>query len=405
LKVLRIISRLNIGGPAIHVQQLTTGLNPDRFESILIVGKISRHEGDMGFLFDDSGITPRVVPELQREINLFNDIVAFGKILRILFEEKPDILHSHAAKAGTVRLAAFFYGRMLKRRIKTVHTFHGNVFDGYFGKLKSKMFIGIERTLSKMTDAVIAISDSQKDDLAYKYRIADPDRIRKIELGFELAPFLNCALLKGKLRTRLVLKRDRIVIGIVGRLVPIKNHKLFFDAARRLVTDNPEKDFTFLIVGDGELRGELETYLDDAGLRGCVEFLGWVKNVPEIYADLDMLALTSVNEGTPVSIIEGMAAAVPVVATDAGGVKDLLGKPTARQNENGFMVCERGLLCPQNDAETFSRALTYQLNSRKKETEGRLAAARDFVAHKYSSDRLIRDIEALYLELMGSASA
>ena len=401
IKILRMIARLNIGGPAIHVFLLSRGLNTEKFESTLITGIISPQEGDMSYLFDSVDLTPTVIPELQREISVWMDLKTIGKMFRALLYEKPDIVHTHTAKAGTsARLAALMFNLINKKNVRVVHTFHGHIFEGYFSKGISLFFIWIERLLATMTDVVIVISETQKIDLAKKYHIAPADKIRTIELGFDLKPFLTCSSLKGRFKTDLGVKNDTVLIGIIGRLVPIKHHIMFFKAAKAYLQMNPELDTKFVVVGDGELREELRSYCQTQGLLTHVIFCGWLKDISYVYADLSILALTSLNEGTPVSIIEAMAASVPVVATDAGGVKDLVGSRNDFQSSNGYMVCERGILCMKNDSIGFAKGIKYLLQSPAHEKQDRLKQARSFVEQRYSQQRLLNDIESLYTELM-----
>ncbi|MBT3367815.1 MAG: glycosyltransferase, partial [Nitrospina sp.] len=308
IRILRFIARLNIGGPSIHVHLLTTGLDRKRFYSTLITGKISPTEGNMGYLFESANEKPIIIEELQREISPLMDIKAFLRIFGVLKREAPDIVHTHTAKAGTsARLAAIIYNRFSGGRTKAVHTFHGHVFSGYFSPSKSLMFILIERLLARKTDVVVAISKTQKADLAHRFHIAPAEKIRVIPLGFDLAPFLRGSQNKGRFRKALGTGEDTLLVGIVGRLVPIKNHFLFLDMARIFMNENKNVDVRFVLVGDGELRGKLETHAENMGLKNHVIFCGWRRDLPEVYADLDILALTSKNEGTPVSIIEAMA--------------------------------------------------------------------------------------------------
>jgi len=192
IKILRIIARLNIGGPAIHTALLTQGLDPDRFQSVLVAGKVSAKEGDMSYLADRYGIKPIIISDLQREISIVNDVMCFFRILRIINQEKPDIVHTHTAKAGTIgRIAAFIHNLIYGGKIRVVHTFHGHVFHGYFGRIMSTIFILIERILAKITDLVIAISESQKNELVNKYWIARASKVRVVKLGFDLEPFVS----------------------------------------------------------------------------------------------------------------------------------------------------------------------------------------------------------------------
>jgi glycosyltransferase involved in cell wall biosynthesis len=403
IKVLRMIARLNIGGPAIHVHLLTKGLDVKRFEPMLIAGKISPKEGNMDYLFNDLNKKPVIIPELQREISLRTDMKAFKQIFNILLKEKPDIVHTHTAKAGSsARLAVIVYNLINGKKIRTVHTFHGHVFEGYFSRAKSVFFMCIERLLARFTDVIIAISSTQKRDLAKKFHIAPAKKIDKIELGFDLKPFFKSRELKGKLRQYYGIDKNTLLIGIIGRLVPIKNHRLFLQGAKLFLMQNKDIKAKFLIVGDGELREELEAYCNKLGLSGHVMFSGWVKDVPLVYADLDVLALTSENEGTPVSIIEAMASSVPVIATNAGGVLDLLGSPDGVPVSQGFVVCERGVFCGKNDSTGFANGLKYLVKADCRKKQELLLQARSFVKEHFSEERLIRDIESLYLDLMAN---
>jgi GT2 family glycosyltransferase len=401
IKVLRMIARLNIGGPAIHVSLLSKGLNKEKFDSTLVTGIISPQEGDMSYLLESQGIRTIVIPELQREISFKMDLKTIAKIFRSLIKENPDIVHTHTAKAGTsARLAALAYNAIKGKKLRVVHTFHGHIFEGYFSKAKSMFFVWIERLLGRMSDAIVAISPTQKKDLAEKYRIAPADKIKTIELGFDLEPFLKSAGLKGRFRKSRGIGNEAIVIGIIGRLVPIKNHDMFLKAAKRVIEQRPERYIKFVIVGDGELRQELESKCKNYGLTDHVEFCGWVRDVAMVYADLDILALTSINEGTPVSIIEAMASSVPVIATDVGGVRDLLGIPYHLVDSTGFMPCERGILCRNKDFAGFAKGLSHLIDLKSKDGEDQVIRARAFVCERFDQDRLLQDVEALYDEVM-----
>ena len=405
IRVLRFIARLNVGGPSIHVYLLTTGLDPKRFHSTLVTGRISPQEGDMGYLFQSALEQPVIIGNLQREINPLMDTKAFMEILRLLRHEKPDIVHTHTAKAGTsARLAAIVYNHIYNGNTHTVHTFHGHVFTGYFSQAKSSMFIWIERFLARSTDVIVAISRTQKIDLAQKFRIAPAHKIKVIPLGFNLAPFLKKGSHnEGSFRKSLGKGKDTLLIGIVGRLVPIKNHVLFLDMAKILINENKYLNIFFVLVGDGELRKELEALVENKGLKNHVSFCGWRRDLPEVYADLDILALTSKNEGTPVSIIEAMAAGTSVISTDAGGVKDLLGASEKETLfEKGYTVCKRGILCRNNDAAAFAGGLKCLLEMDKKKRALMTEEARDFAVQTFSNERLLQDMERLYLEMMKS---
>jgi GT2 family glycosyltransferase/glycosyltransferase involved in cell wall biosynthesis len=402
IRVVRFIARLNIGGPSIHVYLLTKGLDKNIFHSTLVTGKISPQEGDMSYLFDSLENKPVIIRELQREISPPMDVKSFFRIFKILLHESPDIIHTHTAKAGTsARIAVLMYNLILGKHTHLIHTFHGHVFEGYFSRNKSILFIWIERFLAKITDVIVAISETQKKELSEKFRIAPPAKFRTIQLGFDLRPFMESETLKGSFRQALGLNDDALLIGIIGRLVPIKNHFMFLQAVRLFLEESPATNARFVVVGDGELRDELEEYSVKQGLSDYVIFCGWMKDLPMVYADIDVLALTSLNEGTPVSIIEAMAASIPVIATNAGGVLDLLGPRDGTPPSNVFMVCDRGVLCRKGDTYGFAKGLKYLTDMDTHEREELTERARAFVAQRFSEERLLKDMETLYLELMG----
>lgn len=405
IRVLRMIARLNIGGPAIHVHLLTTRMDPAKFRTLLVTGNISSQEGDMSYLFEDDENKPVLIPELQRDISLFLDIQAMFRIFRILNRFRPHIVDTHTAKAGfSARFAVLIYNVLFRQHVHIVHTFHGHVFEGYFSKAKSTLFVWIERQIARLTNVIIAISPIQRRELVERYRIAPASKVRTIELGFDLNPFVNCGERSGKFRSQLGVNETTILVGIVGRLVPIKNHGLFLEVAKRLRLQAPDGNICFVIVGDGECRSELERQVHRLGISGDVRFCGWIRDIPDVYADLDILALTSLNEGTPFSIIEAMAARVPVVATCVGGVPDLLGSPDGQIPEHGYCVCDRGVLCRSDDPDGFYRAMNYLLDEDETVREARISKAMDFAVRKYSQERLLKDMERLYLELVGRST-
>lgn len=382
-KIIRIISRLNIGGPAIHTILLTSALNKNGYNDILICGKVSKYEGNMHSFARDKNVEPLLIPELGREISFKKDLKAFFKLYSIVKKEKPDIVHTHTAKAGVLgRLAAIFNGVPIK-----VHTFHGHIFDSYFSPIKSKIFLFIERFLALFTDKVIVVSETIKDDIVKRRRVTKDKNCVVIPLGLELEKFLNCQNSKGIFRKKFGINDTMLLIGIIGRLVPIKNHRMFLDVAKKTKINSPNTKVKFIIVGDGELREEIRDYAYELGLKDDVIFTGWAKDLVSVYADLDIVVLTSLNEGTPVSLIEAMAAGKAIVATDIGGVKDLV-----KTNVNG-------LLTIPGDIDDFYTKLIFFLNDAQKRKEfgkqGRIS-----VIKKYSKERLINDLELLYQELL-----
>lgn len=392
IKILRIIARLNIGGPAVHAALLTEGLDKSKFDSLLVCGSIGKDEADMSYYAIDKNVEPYFIPELKRELNFFKDVVAFKKIYNFIKNKQPDIIHTHTAKAGALgRLAAISYNFLNRRkRIKIIHTFHGTIFEGYFSKFKTKLFILIEQFLALFTCKIITVSESLKEQLI-SLGIGNKDKIEVIPLGFELDKLLSIS------------PRDSAVIniGIVGRLVPIKNHRLFLEAAVKVIRDNPRMKLGFKIIGDGELRGDLEKYSCNLGISKQVNFLGWQRDLVKVYSDLDIVALTSINEGTPVSLIEAMAAGKAIVATDVGGVRDLLGNEVdtrIRLNAN-FKVLERGVIVRPGDSFSFAQALILILQNNELR-KNMSVHTQHFARTRFTKDRLIRDMEMLYNNIL-----
>jgi len=378
IRVMRIIARLNIGGPAVHVSLLTAGLNDAEFQSLLAAGQIGEAEGDMGYLARQMGVEPVIIPSLQREVSPLADLKALLALVRLMREYRPQIVHTHTAKAGLVgRLAA-----RLTRVPVVIHTFHGHVFHGYFGRAKTWLFLTLERLSAHWTDVILTISECLREELI-GYRIAPAGKIRVVPLGLPLDQFSDLDDERGAMRSELVCSTDTPLVGMIGRLVPIKRHELFLEAARVITAENPQ--VKFLIVGDGERRAELEEMAAELGLADAVRFTGWRADLPVIYADLDVVVIASRNEGTPVSIIEAMAAGVPVVSTAVGGVPDLL--------------CEGkfGELVEPEDAAALAEGIQKALRRGK---DDRVDMARQWAYDQYGGARLIDDIRTLYRELL-----
>jgi len=381
-KIVRVISRLNIGGPAIHTVLLSSELSKKGCTDILVCGKVNGSEGDMMYMAKENNVAPIIIPDLGREISPIRDLKSFIILFSIIRREKPDIVHTHAAKAGALgRLAAVMAGVPIK-----IHTFHGHIFDGYFSPWKAKAFLVIERFLALFTDRVITVSESVRDEIVDKLKVTNREKAVVIPLGFELDRFLNCEKSRGNFRKNYGIDGGTLVVGIVGRLVAIKNHKLFLEAAKDILNKKPSgMKVKFVVIGDGELRDSIDEHARRLGLEGDVLFTGWVNDLAEAYADMDIVVLTSLNEGTPVSIIEAMASSRPVVATDVGGVKDLV-----IDGENGF-------LAKTGDAEDLSEKILRLLNDAGKRRQFG-SRGRELVREKYAKKRLIGDIERLYEE-------
>lgn len=383
LKVVRVIARLNIGGPAIHSIILTKMLDSDRFESFLVAGTPEKSEGDMTYLAKELGVRPEVINELGRSISWKDDLIAFVKLYRILRRIRPHIVHTHTAKAGTLgRLAAMLAGVPVR-----IHTFHGHIFHSYFGRRKTKIFLAIERVLAYFTDKIVTLSPNQKRELSEEFKLAPKEKFAVIPLGLDLEPFFKSDTKRGILRKEFGIADNCLLVGTVGRLVGVKNHRMFLDAAARISKRNPGCKVKYLIVGDGELKDELMSYSRAIGLENDVIFTGWRKDLVALYADLDIIALTSTNEGTPVCLIEAMAAGKPVIGTCVGGVRDLI-----KDGYNGLVV-ENGEV-----GELANRILELVNDEDRRRTLG--VRGQEFVRGAFSKERLLKDIESLYKDVI-----
>jgi len=400
MKIVRIIARLNVGGPARHVTWLTEELQDEEFKSVLIAGTVPPGEEDMSYLAGKGTAAPVYIPEMSRELSP-KDLIAFLKIYRVLLKERPDIVHTHTAKAGTVgRAAALAYKLTSPRSLfgrgpKIVHTFHGHVFHSYYSDAKTRLFLAIERTLARFaTDRIITISDQQRKEISGDFRIGCADQFETIPLGIDIEKLEAGDEARATFRDEIGGSPNDIVVGFVGRLTEIKNLSLFIKAAGLASSDRGEAlpKLKFVIAGDGHLRSELES---EAG--GLVKFVGNRTDVSAVYAGTDIVALTSLNEGTPLSLIEAMAASRTFVSTAVGGVVDLAGERL--EEHEGFNVCERGVTTASGDAEGFARGLIY-LAENEKLRERLAASGRRFVNERYAKQRLVDDIKKLYRSLV-----
>ncbi len=377
-RVLRIFSRLNIGGPALHVIHLSAGLVKYGFETRLVVGQTEEHEGDFLDLAKARGVDLEMVPELGRAIRPMKDVKTLLKLYRIVRREKPAIVHTHTAKAGVLgRIAARAAGVPI-----ILHTYHGHVLSGYFSKITSAVFRRIEWGLAPATNVLLTVSDSVKEDLV-RLGVARADHVRILPLGLDLEP-LSHDLPRGALRRQAGWTDANPVVGIVGRLVPIKDLDTFVAAAVKVAASR--KDVRFAIVGDGEERARLEPIATTA-LGDRVHFFGWRKDTAGVLGDLDLSVNTSLNEGTPVSLIEALAAGRSVVATTVGGTPDLL--------ESGRF----GALVPARDADGVARAILGVLED-PTGSRARAQAGQAMVLKRYSVNRLLDDMAGLYRELL-----
>jgi glycosyltransferase involved in cell wall biosynthesis len=392
-KVLRIINRFNLGGISYNVSYLSRFL-PAEYETLLIGGPEEAGEESSLYIPHSLGLNPQIIQELRRSPNPLKDYFAYRKIKKIIRQFKPDIVHTHASKAGAVgRLAAIHC-----RVPIIVHTFHGHVFQGYFGTVKTFIFKTIERYLASKSNAIVAISELQKRELCNVHRVCKPAQTRVIPLGFDLGRFAENTVKKRKdFREKYVLQ-DELAIGIIGRLAPIKNHFLFIDAMAHTVSSTGRKIRAF-IIGDGEIKEALIAYLDQKQLSYSTDpdkpalftFTSWIREIDVALAGLDLVCLTSKNEGTPVSLIEAQAASRFIITTNVGGIQDILHP-------------DCGLLSEANDPETFNRNLLYAVNHFE-EVSRKAGAASEAVIKKFSYVRLCNDMRELYEELKASSVA
>jgi len=389
VRVARVITRLNIGGPSIQAARLTTGLEPHGFTTVLLHGQLGAGEGDMSYLIPPGAATV-FVPALRRPLSPIDDVRALAALIRQFRRIQPHIVHTHMAKAGTLgRLAAAAYNltRGPGPRARVIHTYHGHVLEGYFSPFMTAVFITLERLLARLSDAIVAISPAIREELLTGHRIGRGDQYRVIPLGFDLAPF---AVVDDRSRVAarraLDLPGGATVVATVGRLTAIKQHRLFLDVIQRVAAAHPRT--IALVAGDGELRSDLEAYAASLGIAGHVRFLGWRRDLATIYGATDVFLLTSRNEGTPVALIEAMASGVPGVSTDVGGVKDVIGSP------------EAGLLAPFGDAAALAAHVTTLLaDASRRAAMG--SHARTRVIERYGIERLEREIASLYRDLLG----
>jgi glycosyltransferase involved in cell wall biosynthesis len=382
--VVRIIARLNVGGPARQVILLDERLRHLGWTSLLVHGEVGPREDTLEPAALARGVTTLKLPELGRRVRPWSDLVAFVRIVRLLFRARPDVVHTHTAKAGAVgRLAAAVYNstRSPHQRCLVVHTFHGHVFEGYFGPRETWLIRHAERALAGLSDRIIAISERQRTDLTERVRVAPRSRVAVVPLGLELDGFLHPAP-RAAARQRLGLSPDAVVVGFIGRLVPIKRPELLLSAFETVARRCSHVEL--LVVGDGELRPALEAQVRASGLSNRIVFAGWRHDLDTVYGALDIVALTSRNEGTPVALIEAMASGLPVVATDVGGVSDLVEHETT------------GLVVPAtDDGGAIAVALIRLTGDRAERTRfGEAGRARVFSRH--GADRLASDLDRLY---------
>ncbi len=382
LRVLQVLNRLNIGGVSLMVFNLCK-TQEENTNVKLLSGLAEEGEGDASVLADEMGISVTHVPEMKRKLNFKNDKEAYRVIRNYIRVFQPHIVHTHAAKPGALgRLAAY------NEKVPViVHTFHGHVFDGYFGSIKTNMYLQIERFLAKRTTKIIAISASQKKELSEKYRIAEASKFEVIHNGFDLEPFQqNIEDKRITFRKKWKIGENEVIIGIIGRLAPIKNIAYFIEIINEL-KHSCALPFKALIIGDGEEREILEQQANVLSLNDKIIFTSWINPIDTAYAGIDMLALCSKNEGTPTTIIEAQAAGIPVVSNDVGGVKDIV-----IPNESAFLI-------EKDDLSSFVQQLKLLLENRslrKKMGE----KGRAYVNENFSKEQMLEQTYSLYRNLL-----
>jgi len=392
IRVVRIIARLNVGGPAIQAITLTRRLEPLGYRTTLVRGREEPNEGDMDYLADELAVAPVLVPTLRRSPG-WGDLRALTALAGIIHRERPQIIHTHAAKAGTLgRLAGWASGLASGRRPILIHTFHGHSLTGYFSPRTASIYRRIERSLARRTDALIAVSGEVRDELV-ELGVAQANRFEVVPLGFDLEPFGagadERARRRHRFRAELGIPADDQVVTLIARLVPIKRVDRFLRVARNLAAQRP--GVHFLVVGDGELRGALQASSEATALKGRLIWAGFRRDIPDVCFASDAVVLTSDNEGTPVSLIEAQAAGTPVVAGRVGGVASVV-----RDGITGFIVEPRD---EHGMANAVSRVLDDATMTERAQT------AREEVARAFSLDGLVEHIDGLYRRLLQSKGA
>jgi glycosyltransferase involved in cell wall biosynthesis len=413
---------------------LTGKLDQDRFDSLLVTGVVDDNEENMDYFAESNGVKFLRVPELKRKISL-NDFMAIVKIYRIISDFEPDIIHTHTSKAGFLGgLAGMlhnirrFIGK--KRPVLILHTFHGHTFNSYFSPLWRRVFLLTERFLSSFSfgrQMIVTVSIGQKEEILHYLRLNGhvkrqlPTDSRKtkakefsnntrrsgsevmvIPLGIDLEPFFHIKRLRGKFRSEFRIPDDTLIVGWVGRLAPIKNPALFLEVALkcREICSQP---VCFVLAGEGELRGSLQKKAEMVGIDDSVLFIGNRRDMCSVWADMDILVLSSNNEGTPVSILEAMACGVPVVATDVGGVKEIIMQDwewTTNRWHTTPTPHPRGLLVNPQDAQMLAAAVKKLIDNEPHRRELGQAGP-SYVKKVHHIKRLISDMEKLYLQITG----
>jgi glycosyltransferase involved in cell wall biosynthesis len=387
--IARVIARLNVGGPATQAILMTEVFQKKGYRALLLTGEVSPGEGSVESLANERGLHPVKINTLSRKLSFASDLKSLWRLIRFFRRERPMIVHTHTAKAGALgRLAAMVTGVPVR-----VHTFHGHVFNGYFSPGWTRIFLAIERFLGRYTDCIIAVSRSQRKELVETHRIAPPNRVVTIPLGFDLEQYLRVNGQEGSLRAAVGCSQQTVLLGWIGRMTAIKAPDLFLESAARIQDASPS--VRFVMVGDGELRRDCEAHIRHAGLQGKVALVGWRRDLSLVYADLDLLLLTSINEGTPLTLLEAMASGRPFIATDVGGIRDLM--IGAGRKKGGWERFDNGILVPRSSYQIADAAQYLLLRRELRREMG--CAGREYVRTHHSYHQLGADLEQLYLQL------
>jgi glycosyltransferase involved in cell wall biosynthesis len=385
IRVLRVIARLNMGGPALHVTYLAQGLVPRGYDTTLVAGDVGRGEESMAFVADRAGVEVVRLPGLSRELSPVRDAIAAWRVARIIRRVRPDVVHTHTAKAGAIGRVAALLARPWRRPV-VVHTFHGHVLRGYFGSAGTLLFRAIETALARATDRLVAVSPEVRDELVGLH-VAPARKFSVVRLGIELEPRVRFDGDPTEVRRRHGIPAEKFVVGWFGRMTAVKRT----DDLLTMLAGLRERgvDALLLLVGDGDDRDRLEQRAHDLGLARSCLFVGYQEDVAPWYAICDAVVLTSASEGTPVTIIEALAAGRPVVATKVGGVPDVVD-----EGETGFLVRPR---------DTHALAERLEILARDPERRAAMGAAgRERVLERNAVDRLVDDVDRLYRELLAS---
>jgi glycosyltransferase involved in cell wall biosynthesis len=390
VKVLRIIARLNVGGPAQQVGVLSEGLARHGCDTLVVHGVVAPGEADAELAVRARDVKTLRLPSLRREPALGSDLVSWWRLLAIMRAFEPDVVHTHTAKAGTLgRLAALVYNatRPRARRALVVHTFHGHVLSGYFGAVGSQLVRLAEWSLALAGDIVLTLSPRQQHEIVHRFRVAHPERVRVVPPAVDIAPLLGVAPPNADARVAHGLPADAFVVGYVGRFAPIKDLGTLLRAFAVVVERIPHA--RLLLVGGGGTRGLLEREATALGLDGHVVFAGWLDTLPAVYEVCDVVALSSLNEGTPLALIEAMAAGRPVVSTAVGGVPDLV--------EEGVT----GLLVPAGDSAALAAALV-KLGEDECERAKMGTAGRTRARDQFNPERATSEVMRVYSEALAA---